>query len=185
MKHLKSIMYADDDTESTPTLLRLRIPSLFLGLVLGFVVSFAVSRFEQVLSQDVRVVFFLPFIVYMAAAIGAQTQNIYSRDLKTGKARFHNYLIKESSLGCMFGVIFGVVTGLLVEWWLVDSLVAASIGLSMFGAALSAPIVALLTTEGLERLGEDPAVYAGPIATVIQDTISVIIYGVVCSQILL
>jgi len=185
MKPRKPTIYANDDTESTPTLLRLRIPSLFLGLFLGIGLSFITSQFENVLARNVPVIFFLPFIVYMADAIGTQTQNIYARNLKTGKAKFHNYLIKESSLGCLFGIIFGLLSAFLIIWWRGDNLLAASVGLSMFGAAISAPTIALLTTEWLSELGEDPAVYAGPIVTVIQDAISVVIYGVVCSRLLL
>src|SRR3990167_6221814 len=122
----KYIQYADDDTESVRVLLKIRLPSLFVGLGLGVVLSFLTSRFEEVLSQNIHVAFFLPFIVYMAAAIGSQTQSIYSRDLKTGRAKFHTYLVKESFLGIALGAIFGVISGFIAEWWLADSLLASS-----------------------------------------------------------
>ena len=66
-----------------------------------------------------------------------------------------------------------------------DVLLALSIGASMFATILFAPLIALLTTQISQLLREDPAVEAGPIATVFQDMTSVVIYGVVCSAILL
>lgn len=185
MKQKDGIEYADDNTESVAVLLKIRLPSLILGLAMGIVISFATSRFEEVLAHNVKVVFFLPFIVYMADAIGTQTQSIYSRDLKTGRAKFHSYLIKELFIGLLLGVIFGSISGLVVDWWLTDRLLSLSVGLSMFAAVTLAPLVALLITQATQSLHEDPAAGAGPITTVVQDMISVIIYGTISSIIFL
>ena len=181
----RKIIYAEDDDESIRTLCWLRIPSLVIGLGLGVVISFAVSKFEEVLSRDIRVAFFLPFIVYMADAVGTQTQTIYARDLKAGKAKFRSYLGKELSLGVILGILFGVVSGAVVSVWIGDARLALSVALAMLAATASAPIIALLTTEAFQLIREDPAAGSGPIATVIQDMVSVVIYGVICSAMLL
>ncbi len=55
---------------------------------------------------------------------------------------------------------------------------------AMFFTVTIAPLVALLVTEVLQLEHKDPAVGSGPIATVIQDTLSVLIYGLVASAIL-
>ena len=185
MKQKNSITYADDNTESIPLLLKIRLPSLVIGLGMGILISFATSRFEEVLLHNVKVAFFLPFVIYMADAIGTQTQSIYSRNLKSGKAKFHIYLIKESWLGFVFGIAFGIISGLVTQLWLGDNLLALSVGLSMFTAIVFAPIVALLITKIVQSLREDPAAGAGPIATVIQDMLSVLIYGAISSIIFL
>ena len=85
---MSKIIYADDDYEPVKTLFKLRAPALFLGLILGFGISFITSHFEEVLSSNVRIAFFLPFVVYIADAIGTQTEAIYSRNLRDGKANF-------------------------------------------------------------------------------------------------
>ena len=185
MNHQHSIEYADDDTESVRTLVRLRFPSLICGLFLGIAISFLTSRFEEVLSKNIQVAYFLPFVIYMAAAVGTQTEAIYSRDLKSGRASFHRYLVKESALGLVLGVVFGVVSGFIVEWWLKDTLLSLSVGFSMFTAVMTAPLIALLITEIMQVVHEDPAVGSGPIATVVQDMLSVVIYGTICSMLLL
>lgn len=183
--HKRQIEYVNDATESISTLLRLRLPPLFIGLVLGVLISFLTSRFEEVLKYNIRIAFFLPFIVYMADAVGTQTQSIYARALKSKKARFHLYLIKESVVGLALGLFFAVISGFIAHSWLGDDLLALSVGISMFAAIASAPIVAVIVTQILQALREDPAAGAGPIATVVQDMISIVLYGFICSLVLL
>ena len=103
----KKIEYADDDTESVKLLLRLRLPPLAVGLVLGLALSFVVSRFEEVIAADVSVAFFIPVIVYLAAAVGNQTQSIYTRDLKTGKANFQIEKISDNQSRLIAYVEYG------------------------------------------------------------------------------
>lgn len=184
-KNKEKIEYADDDFESVGTLFRLRAPTLLLGLLLGIGISFAVSQFDEVLKRDIRVAFFLPFIVYLASAVGTQTEAIYSRDLKSGRARFTHYLWKEPILGILFGVVFGLFAGGAAYIWLGSYLLALSVATSTFAAIAIAPLVALIVTEVFQMIGEDPAVGSGPIATVLQDMTSIIIYGFVSSWILL
>lgn len=181
----RNSIYADDNTESISTLLKIRLPSLTFGLILGVFVSFITSRFEQVLSHNVRVAFFLPFIMYMADAIATQTQSIYSRNLKSGKAIFHIYLFKELLLGSTIGIVFGILSGIFVQLWFADYKLALSVGLSMFTVTFTAPIVALLITQTVQMLHKDPAASSGPIDSVIQSMFSVIIYGTICSIIFL
>lgn len=183
--HTPKTIYADDDTESVSLLLRLRVPPLFLGLFLGLGISLLTSRFEEVLKVNVHVAFFIPFIVYIAAAVGAQTSAIYSRDLKSRHAKLRNYLLKEPLLGLALGVIFGLASFFIINLWLGDMKLASAVGLSTFLAITIAPIIAIIVTEFLQDIHEDPAVGAAPIATVIQDMTSIIIYGIVTSAILL
>ncbi len=179
------IQYADDDTSSVKRLIRLRAPSIFLGLILGILLSFVFSRFEEVLSRDIRVAFFIPFVVYIAAAVGAQTQSIFARDLKTKHANFKKYLAKEIQVGLILGFISALASSLIAFVWFKEPLLACVVGLSMFISVSIAPLVALIVTESLQIEHLDPAVGAGPIATVIQDTLSVLIYGLIASFILL
>lgn len=181
----QKLLYADDDYESVGTLFKLRAPSLFLGLFLGIGISFLTSSFEEVLAKNVQIAFFLPFVIYVADAIGTQTESIYSRDLKSGKARFTNYLKKELSLGIIFGGIFSIISGSTTLFWLKNEPLALSVGLASFTAISTAPIIALLVTQSLQYLGWDPAAGSGPIATVIQDMTSILIYGLISTHILL
>lgn len=185
MNNKKTIIYADDDYESIGTLFKLRAPSLIVGLILGLGISFVTSSFEEVLSHNIQVAFFLPFVVYIAAAIGTQTEAIYSRDLRSGKAKFTKYLHKEFALGIIFGIVFGAFSGAIALFWLKNRLLAISVGLATFIAIAVAPIIALLVTHIFKLIREDPAAGSGPVTTVIQDMTSIVIYGIVTSMIIL
>lgn len=181
----KKIQYADDDTTTVNNLIRMRIPALLIGLVLGILLSFITSRFEELLSENIQIAFFIPFIVYMADAVGTQTQNIYTRDLKTGKPNFKKYLIKETILGFFLAVISGLIVAIITLVWFNSPELTLAVSLGVFAAIILAPLVALITTEILQLENTDPAVSAGPIATVLQDTLSIVIYGFIASAILL
>lgn len=185
MNEKTKIQYADDDYESIGTLFKLRAPALILGLVLGIGISFVTSSFETVLSHNVQVAFFLPFVVYIADAIGAQTGSIYDGDLKTGKAKFTNYLRKELALGIIFGLMFSIISGGTVLLWLQNDLLAETVAIASFIAIATAPIIALLVAQTFQFFHKDPAAGSGPIATVIQDTVSIVIYGIVASMVIL
>lgn len=179
------IQYLDDDRSTLKRILQLRIPSLVCGLILGLLLSFITSKFETVLSGNIALAFFIPFVVYLASAVGGQTQTIYVRDLKSGKANFKTYLLKESLFGIVLGLGLGTCTWLIIMLWFKSVALACAISLSIFCAITVAPLIALAVAEILELEREDPAVWTGPIATVIQDMASVAIYGVVASAILL
>ncbi len=182
---MKKYKYADDDIVPVKRLVQMRIPSLMIGLVLGFVLSFATSGFEKVLEKDIKVAFFIPFIVYMASAVGSQTQNIYVRDLRTGKTNFKTYLFKESILGIILGLVSSLAVGTITYLWLQDYKLTLAVCLSMFTAIAIAPLLALIITKILQIEHSDPAVGSAPISTIIQDTISVVIYGAISTMVIL
>lgn len=185
MNNHNDLLIADDDYESVGTLFKFRMPSLIVGLFLGISISFVTSEFKEVLIRDIEIAFFMPFIVYIADAIGEQTVTIYSRALKTGKAKFGKYLWKELSLGLIFGIIFGLSSGAISFLWLKNELLALSVAIATCLAIIVSPIVALLVTHAFQTLHDDPAAYSSPIATVLQDMTSILIYGIVCSMIIL
>jgi magnesium transporter len=57
------------------------------------------------------------------------------------------------------------------------------IGVTLAATAVVATLVASLLPWGLARLGADPALASGPVATVLQDILSVAIYlGIAASM---
>ena len=95
------------------------------------------------------------------------------------------FLKKEFVLGIIFGLSFSILTGLVSYLWLGNKLLSLSILIATFLSIFIAPISALLIAQLFQSLHKDPAASASPVSTVIQDMISVIIYGFVCSLILL
>ena len=181
----KKEIFADDTKESVGLLLRLRLPWLVIGLVGGSLAALLVSRFEGVIEQNVSLAFFLPIIVYMSDAVGTQTETIYVRNLAKGNIRLRTYFLKELILGISLGLIFGVAIGIFANLWLGSPEIARTVGISMFATVTTAPIVALLVPALLQKEHTDPALGGGPFTTIIQDVISLLIYFLVATTILL
>ncbi len=182
-KSNKRVLYANDATESVPLLLRIRLPWLIAGLALSLATAAVVSRYEEVLSLDARIAFFMPLIVYVSDAVGTQTATIYIRNLHKKQAKFATYIIKELCLGLAIGAIFGVVTATVTHFWLGANDLALAVGLALFASITCATVFALLLAALLNRLRTDPATGADPIVTVLQDIISLMIYFWVVSLI--
>jgi magnesium transporter len=54
--------------------------------------------------------------------------------------------------------------------------VAAAVAVALFAASSVATLIAMLLPWTLHRLGRDPAFGSGPLATVAQDLLSIVIY---------
>ncbi|MEX0622059.1 MAG: magnesium transporter [Candidatus Woykebacteria bacterium] len=171
--------------ERVDHLIEHRIPWLILGILGGFVATFVVSKYEAILSADVRLAFFIPIIVYLSDAVGTQTETIYVRVLsEKKKINFYKYIIKESFVGLGLGTISGILLGIFANYWLTSSLIGLTIGITMVINLTFAPILAVLIPSILYKKHADPALGSGPVATIIQDVISLLVYFLVASFIL-
>jgi len=163
-----------------------RIPWLCLGLLGGLLATVIVSTYEKILSADVRLAFFIPVIVYLSDAVGTQTETIYVRALsKKHKRHFFRYLFKESIIGCGLGLISGILLGVFAYYWLNSFSISLVIGLTMIINLTFAPMLAVVIPSILYREHVDPALGAGPVATIIQDVLSLLVYFAIANITLL
>ena len=184
MDQVQKTKLEDDIHEPVGHLIEHRLPWLVFGLLGGIITSIVVSKYERILEADLRLAFFIPLIVYMSSAVGMQTETIFVRHLKqTGKG-FVPYFLKETFLGLSLGLMFGLVTGLFAAYWLGSSAIGFTVGLAMFINMSIAPVLATIIPELLYKEHTDPALGAGPLATIIMDLISLLIYFLIASLIM-
>lgn len=82
---------ARDAIEASPIRrARARLPWLLVGFLGSFLATFVMSRFERLLEARLAVAFFIPGIVYLADAIGTQTEAIAVRGLSLSHASLIN-----------------------------------------------------------------------------------------------
>jgi len=81
--------------------------------------------------------------------------------------------------------LFSLLSSFIIYFWSKSTTLVLAVGLSMFGAILVASPIALIVTKVVYFYREDPAIGSGPIATVITDVTSVVIYGFIATAILL
>lgn len=174
----------DDVGESVGHLFRDRFPWLVLGLIGGLFTTLIISKYENILSGDVRLAFFIPIIVYMSGAVGTQTETIYIRHIRKKDGDFMQYILKETALGLSLGAFFGLAIGFFAFYWLDSFSVGLTVGLTMFLNLTLAPILSIIVPTILYKEHNDPALGSGPLATIIEDLISLLIYFALASVII-
>lgn len=85
-------------------------------------------------------------------------------------------LVPEALTGLVVGVLLGLVMMPLVGLMTGDGRLAVAVALAVLAASSIATVVALVLPWMLQRLGRDPAFGSGPLATVVQDLLSILIY---------
>ena len=165
--------------ESVSRRLRHRLPWLLFGLLGAILSADLVGIFEAQLRAEVILVFFVPGIVYLADAVGTQTETLAIRGLSVGIS-IEKVFWREVVTGLLTGAVLAALTFPIVlwRWGRVD--VAGAVSLAILAACSVASTLAMALPWILRSLRQDPAFAAGPLATVIQDLLSVLIYLLVC-----
>lgn len=172
------------ETHSTFDAFRARMPWLMTGLVGGWMAAGIARAFESVLQEEIALAFFLPLVVYMADAVGTQTETVLVRALAYGEVPLGRQLYREGLLGLLIGTTIGLAAGAGLLVFDGRRTLALIVGLTLLSTTVVATLVASLLPLWLARIGADPALASGPIATVVQDLLSVAIYLVIATMLL-
>jgi len=152
-----------------------RTPWLMVGLVGAMAIAILAGAFEETMEDNVLVALFVPAVVYIAAAVGAQTQTVLIRAI-AADVSIKSMVSREISTGTVLGVVIGTTFGLFVLIGWGDSQLAAAVALALFASCAAAAALALLLPAIFVWAGQDPAFGSGPLATVAQDLLSVAVY---------
>jgi magnesium transporter len=166
--------------EEPPTRrVRERLPWLLVGLGGSAVATAVVVGFEKSLEQRVAVAFFMPGIVYLADAIGTQTEAIAVRGLSFLHPHGAGLFLREIWTGFLLGLALALPAFPAVWLTFGDPRLAIAVASAIIVAGTIAAAVGLGFPVFLSRLGKDPALGSGPLATVVQDVLSLVTYLVV------
>ncbi|MGB8021137.1 MAG: hypothetical protein WCF04_07920, partial [Candidatus Nanopelagicales bacterium] len=114
-----------------------RLPWLLIGLAGAAFAAWMMRGFEDYLLADVRLAFFMPGVVYMADAVGTQTEALIIRGLSVGVPITGVFRL-EALTGLLIGLLLGVVSlaGVAAAFGTLD--LAATVGLSVLAACAMA-----------------------------------------------
>jgi magnesium transporter len=159
-----------------------RLPWLLVGLAGSAAAALVVDGFEASLSADVRLAFFIPGVVYMAAAVGIQTETLVIRGLAAGVG-IGKVFRAETLTGLVVGLIIAGIAGAVVGPVLGSTEIGVAVAVSLVAACALATVVAMALPWAISKLGRDPAYGSGPLATMVQDLLSLVVYFAVVQAI--
>jgi len=169
---IKEFFYADAISH-----FKKRLPWLLVGLFGGLGAAGVVGLFNGILSQMIVLAAFIPSVVYIADAVGSQTQTIFIRSLAFDQnVNLRSYIKRESAVGFLLALFLSILAGLLVLWWWRSPLVSLVITLSFFATIITSAVSGVFLPWIFYKINLDPAVTSGPFSTVIRDILSVLIY---------
>ena len=157
--------------------LRHRLPWLAIGLFGGILVATIVTFFETTLAENIVLASFIPLIVYMSDAVRAQMEAYIIRDLALDTSLpFGRYLLRHfivlAALAFALSALLLVLFGFIYGDWSVGFVLSAALCAAIFSSLATG----LIIPYAFERFGMDPADASGPVATIIQDMMSIVIY---------
>jgi len=162
-----------------------RIPWLIIGLAGGIGAAVVIEKFETTLQELLILATFIPMIVYMADAVGSQSQSIFIRSLALPNApSMRMYIVREMRVVAAIALVLSLLV-FSISFLVLGSFVVSSIlGLSILAGVSVSVAIALMLPYTFKKLHFDPALASGPFATVLCDTTSLLIYFSIATVIL-
>ncbi len=167
-------------------LAKVRIPWLVLGLFGGIFAAQIVEFFETPLKTHFILAAFIPLIVYVADAVGTQTETLFIRNLVLNtQLGVKKYLFRDIKVGFLMALVLGTLLSFLsIFWFNSPYYIGLILGVSLFSTILMAIFIGIFIPFLLQKLKKDPAVGSGPLGTIIRDILSLIIYFSIASLML-
>jgi magnesium transporter len=163
---------------------RHRLPWLLVGLAGSMLAAMVVARFERVLERNLAVAYFVPAIVYLADAIGTQTEAVVVRALSLSRLSLRHMLGDELRTGFLIGTALGTLAFPIVAFAFGDVRLGIAVAAAIVVAGSMATTIGLFLPWLLQRSGSDPAFGSGPVATIIQDVLSIVVYFAIATWIM-
>jgi magnesium transporter len=162
-----------------------RTPWLLIGLLGGIFGAGIVNYFEQEISQLLFVTAFIPAIVYIADAVGNQSEMLVVRALSLdSKFKISKYLLREWGVGLSISLLLAAVMYVISGFWLKDLQLSLVLAVSVIATVMFSITFTVILPWILSKLKFDPAVASGPLATVVCDISSVSIYLIIATTLL-
>lgn len=154
-----------------------RIPWLVLGLAGGLFSAKIVDSFEGTISQNIVLAGFIPLIVYMSDAVGTQMEAYVIRDFALHpRIKFIRYFLRHLFIVLLIGIILSTLLFVASSIWGNEMKISLVLSLALLFSVASSVFSGLILPRIFEHTRSDPANASGPIATILQDIVSVTIY---------
>ena len=165
------------DEEITDSILqktKRRFNWLLLNLFTALLATWVISRFGASIEQMVALAFLMPIVASMGGNAGMQTLAVTIRALATkelSSGNINQIVTKEFVIGILNGIIFAIITGVIVQLWFKEFNLSILIGVSMILNMIVAGLFGILIPVSLKKFNIDPAISSSVFVTTITDVI--------------
>lgn len=165
------------DEEITDTIFataRNRFTWLLINLATAVLASWVISLFDATIEQMVALAVLMPIVASMGGNAGTQTMTVAVRALATrdlGQINAMRVITRETAVGCVNGVLFAVIIGLVVTFWFGNRDLGLVIGTAMVVNLVIAALSGILIPLGLDKLEIDPAIASSVFVTTVTDVV--------------
>lgn len=161
-----------------------RLPWLLVGVAGSVAATAMMAGAEAILAAHIAVAFFVPALVYLADAIGTQSEAVAVRGLSLSDGGTLRLLFGELGTGALLGGALAVLAFFGVWGVFGEARLAVAVAVSLAAAGTIATAVGFLLPWAFQRAGQDPAYGSGPVATVLQDVLTLAVYLALVSLLL-
>ena len=165
------------DEEITDSILRKtkrRFNWLLLNLFTALLATWVISKFGATIQQMVALAFLMPIVASMGGNAGMQTLAVTVRAIATKELSSENFskiVSKEFVIGILNGIIFAIITGIIVQLWFREINLTIIIAASMILNMIVAGLFGILVPVSLKKFNIDPAIASSVFVTTITDVI--------------
>ena len=164
----------EEITDSVMLKTKRRFNWLLLNLFTALLATWVISNFGASIEQMVALAFLMPIVASMGGNAGMQTLAVTIRAIATKeltKSNFNRVVGKEFLIGILNGIIFAIITAVIVQLWFKQLNLSLLIGVSMILNMIVAGLFGILVPVSLKKLNIDPALASSVFVTTITDVI--------------
>ena len=164
----------EEITDGVFTKTKRRFNWLLLNLFTAFLATYCISLFGATIEQMVVLAFLMPIVASMGGNAGMQTLAVTVRSLATKdltKNNFSKNVFKEFNIGILNGIMFAIISSLIVQFWFNDIQLSMIISISMVLTMVVAGLFGILIPVTLKKMNIDPAISSSVFVTTITDVI--------------
>ena len=164
----------EEITDSVLIKTKRRFNWLLLNLFTALLATWVISMFGASIEQMVALAFLMPIVASMGGNAGMQTLAVTIRAIATkelSSGNFNKIVGKEFLIGILNGIIFAIITAVIVQFWFKEFKLSLLIGISMVLNMIVAGLFGILVPVSLKKVNIDPALASSVFVTTITDVI--------------
>jgi magnesium transporter len=164
----------EEITDSVIIKTKRRFNWLLLNLFTALLATWVISNFGASIEQMVALAFLMPIVASMGGNAGMQTLAVTIRAIAKKElsiSNFNRVVGKEFIIGVLNGIIFAIITAVIVHLWFKEINLSLLIGVSMILNMIAAGLFGILVPVSLKKMNIDPALASSVFVTTITDVI--------------